>query len=570
MAKKRRDKRRKYLEAELTGEVLTNDETGERFEMALVPRDQAAVWRADSQPKGKRGNLIRRIMAKVRPLYRDSTSEASAQPSTDTPMAAGSRWGLAGLSSYVDEKLKAEDNRKAIYKDYDRLYKESPYAHRALKVMVGSVFSSIDGDQDSYELKSDDTTAQRILEEFDDRVAMQEFMPKRLKAAMKKGDQFTERVVDSSGQSIVRLKHLPPERMERNTDDYGRLDAERAFIMRSESDVIAEFAYWQVNHFRYNHDLESEYGEGFYFPARFPWRRFELMDKGVIVRRLTKASKRYAFYIPMPAGTPEDEQAKIIEQVKRDVRRGSMADSDGNLDTRRRPMLEEQDVFIPLLGGENIPPARVELLDAGGFNDTLDDVKMKREELIMALVVPPAHMGIDKEVRGRAHLGWVDIQFARELRSTQKQAAKVQRSDYDLQLFLAGVGVPPKGYDDLYKVVYPAISFVDERMKAEVEQLKWRVASEARLELGLPTRWVLTNIVGLSEEEVEEIEGDEDYEPVGPGSKQPTMPEPPSDKQGRFAKEAFFQNQKVLNEIQDLRDRLRYVARHGLNKPLEV
>jgi len=555
----RKKKRRKWLDAKVTPEVL-QDKDGTRYSVALVPKAEADEWVQDQKHLG----LAQRMWARIRPVFKGRTSDADDETTTDVG-GSSSMYGSSQVAESYYEQMKLEQKRAAMYDDYRRMYKECVLARRALNVTVDNVFVAKEGDEKTWEVKSDDSSVQNVLEGLDKRVEMEDWLPKYVRATLKNGDGMHERVADQAA-SIVRLKWLDPKYVKRNEDKYGRLDSQRAFTMQDETgQVYAEFMYWQVGHTRFDHEIENRYGSSFFVTARRPWRQIEMMKDGVIIRRLTRASKRYSYIVPFPAGTHPDEQKKIIEQMKDSVRRTKFVDSDGKLDIRKRPALDDEDIWLAQVGDNQV---KVEMFDPGGMNDNLLDIKFFNDEIVVSLGVPPAHLGLDKEVRGRAHLGWVDINFARLLRAVQKMAAGVQRGVYDLQLALLGMKTVDK---DQYRIVYPPISFVDEKLKLEVEQLKWEVASNARATLGIPTRWLLEKVVGLSEDEIETIMGDPDYRTVEPGASKGGGfgGFAPSPTDMRAARDAAYGNERIRAQLLDLRDKFQAVARYGLNQPAE-
>jgi len=542
-------RKKKFLQAQLTGKTLTDETTGQVYEQALVPFSDANNFRQDDQQT----SLVGRIWAKIRPVYKDETSEADDHKTTD--IATGNIVGGGPIAEAYYERMEMENDRKSLYSDWSKMDSKSVLARRALAVTISNAFPSREGDESSHEIVSDDKKVKTILDELDERVGMAEFAPQWGKTTLKFGDSFIERVIDEKNM-IMRLKWLNPYYMFRNEDRFGRLDADEAFIMKSDQQVIGTFAYFQVGHTRFEQDLSSMYGTSFFYPGRVTYRQLEMMKEGVVIRRLTKSSKRYAMYVPVPPGAPIEQKNKIINEVKQSLRREKFSDSSGRLNTRRRPAIEEQDIFLPTWEGS---PAKVEMFDPGNVDDALTDLIFFRDEEIVAYGVPPSHLGLDKEVRGRAHLSWSDIQFARTVRSIDKMMATAQREIYDLQLVLLGM---PKAE---YKVKYPAISFVDERLKMEVEKMKWEVAMIARSTLGIPMKWVLMNIMKLGENEVDEILIDGDYKDSDMGTQFPG-----GDSKGVNLQNAFFSNSQLMGQVAGLRDKMRYIIDYGLNKSLEV
>lgn len=542
--------RESFLEGRLSDRVLTDPADGREYNPVLVPRHEAEAYRSADQRRAEK--LADRVAAKVRPLHRDKTSDAEGTATTDAGGRA-SMFGYSQVAGLYYDRMKQEQGRIARYDEYWRLYRECVVARRALNVTIGNVFTSSDGDEESWKIQSEEKNVQMRLEDLDRRTEMHEFMPKFCRGTLRYGDGFLEPVVDLAF-SVVRVKWANPRYVYRNEDEHGRLDADAAFQMRDESgEVYASFRYWQMIHARYDHDVENRYGDSFFASMRKPTRQVEMMKDGVVIKWLTRSTKRYAIIVQAPRGTNREERQKIKEDMKEELRRDRVVDSEGKLDLRKKVPLDEQDIFLVVDKGDD--KTDVKLFDPGGVNDNYDGIKLFTDEQIMALGVPPAYMGIDKEVRGRAHLGWVDIEFARMLRGVQKMCAGVQRRVYDLQLTLTG----EKSDDpNQYKVVYPPISFIDEKMKLEVQRLKWEIAVEAKAGLGVPTRWLLEHVVGLGEKDIEEIMAG-----LQEPAQQTRQSSDPDDAQG------YVRKMRMHGELMDLRDKLSYIVRYGLHKPAE-
>jgi len=543
-------KKKRILEAELTGHHLTNKQTGQVYEQALVPISDAESFRNDNVKDA----LVGKIITKVRAFFKDRTSDADDEKTTDTPTQGAVAAGALTSQGYYD-RMQMDHDRKALYTDWVKMNRKSVIARRALNVTISNAFPTKEGDQGSHEIVSDDKKVKTVLDELDKRVDMDDFAPKWGRSTCQFGDSFIERVVNNEAL-IVRLKWLNPFYMYRNEDEYGRLDTERAFVMKDDQEVIGTFAYFQVGHTKYDQDLSSSYGTSFYFPGRIPSRQLEMMKEGVVIRRLVKSAKRYVYYVEVPPSATQEQKKSIVDDVKKSVRRKKIADSNGKIDLRKNPAIEEQDIFFPVWKDSN---GRVEMFDSGAMSDDMNDLKFIRDDEIVSFGVPPGHLGLDKEVRGRSQLSWADIQFARTTRVIQKMMAGAQREVYDLQLVLLGM----PGAE--YKVIYPAISFVDERLKLEVEEIKWRIVAQARTMVGMPVKWLLTNIINLSEDEADEILVDGDYKDGGTqagfGQGEPSKLD---------VQNALFSNGRLMADIATLRDKVREVIQYGLNKPMEL
>lgn len=542
--------RRKYAV-----QKFLDESTGGERDFALVPLDEL------EQPPAQR-NLIQRIAGLLR---RTDERDQEVEPTTDTGMSlfAGSTSALIALRYY--EELKVNQARMGMLNDYERMDAECVEVQTALDITIGNAFLPVDGDQESHEVVTDDSQVKEILDACDKRLEIFEALPEIARSLLRAGDSFEEPVVDATPR-IARLKYLNPKYMIRKEDPFGRLLDQNAFEMRDESNqLIAEFQPWQVIHTRFRHQRGDLYGRSFFFNSRRPWRQLAMMEDGVCIRYLTRAGKRFAFYIPVPKNAQPDEKRKLVENAIQKLKRRSTVDSDGKMDLRRNPIADDEDFYIPVEDGAE-GRARVDMLDTGGMNDNLAPVMYFRDKVVLPTRVPKAYMGLEQDTRGRAMLGWQDVEFGRVVRSVQKTIAGFQRKLYDLELRLHGI--TPE--DDLYWVKYPPISFVDEQMKVAVEQLRWQVAQVAKTQLGIPLRWLLAEVIGLSEEDQAEILNN--LEPVqqqqqgfGGGPPQQAI----SQKDAAAIKESVFTNMRLQSEISDLKGRIKLVLAEGLHRPLE-
>lgn len=530
---------------------------GEKGVYYMAPIHEA-MTSADLQRK--RG-LIGRLTSLFRPKYANVTSDADDEGSTDMApiggaalMFGGSGGSQTASAYYAYTKL--EQTRKARYADYEQMDQESIETSVALDVTVANIYTSNEGDEDSYKIQAEGEV-ERVLKEMDDRVSMAEYSRAVCRDALLHGDNFTEIVVDEN-RAVMRLKPLPARLMRRQEDEFGRLHAERAFALADDDGVArVEFPHWAVVHLRMHHRLGDMYGTSQFAAARRPWRQLHLMEDGIVLNRLTRASKRYAYLIdvPKPTGAMDNaEWAKIVAQAKTQLRRRSIVDSEGRLDLRKAPLIPEDDVFLPVY-----PESRgdVRVFDSGDVSGNLEDVRYFRDKQITAGRVPKAYLGLEGDSRSRATMTWQDIEYARLCRSEQKTMASWHREIYDRQLHLAGIGFDK----DSYKIVFPPISFVDEQLRAQVEMLKWQIAQTMKQTFGIPTEWILRHVIRLSDEDTKEILA---------GIREPEQQQPSGFGGIPWGGEQVASRIREQRHMAELRDMITAIRRERLMRPVEV
>lgn len=480
------------------------------------------------------------------------TSAAPDERTTDTSVQ-GVALSAGGWSNQYYEQTKLENRRQARYKDYERMYNESTVMHRAIKVTTNNVFMSRSGDDESYLIKEGeegkaDPKVIKVVKDTDARLDMPAMMPEMYRGCLKAGDAFEEMVFDDNNV-ITRLKWLDPKKMHRNEDEYGRIQADAAYSMKDDAgESVAGFKFWQVVHLRHAHERGNLYGTSFLFSARRPFKILSVMEDGVAIMRLVRASDRMVFYVPVPKNATPDQKRLIVEQAKQQFSRSLSVDSSGKIDITKNPLADDEDIFVGLEDGSN---ARVEKLGGSGVIGQLADVEYFQNLMVMATGVPKAYLGLERDVNAKATLSWQDIEFARQIRACQRECAWFQRQIYDRQLIALGM-VP---MNEAYEIEYPGISFVDEEMRASVLNVMWGVAVAAK-SFGAPTEWVLEHILRLSQDQIHQFVNSPGYDPAAkpqlPGQQMPKD----SSKQGELdrIKEAVFGNMRLQAQLNEVRD----------------
>lgn len=522
-----------------------------------IPLGELLEVTAGQRKQGRLRQAISRLFGRER---RERTSAVNDEMTTDTSYLAGGRGNIGSFNYY--ERMALEARRKARYDDFERMIRESTVLDRALKVTVNNTFMSRDGDQESFEVKSDDARIGKILDELVRRLDLQNVTPQSYRSCLKYGDLFEELVYDP-GRIIVRMKWLNPAMMERNEDEFGRLDTDVAFRMADDAtQSFIPFEFWQVVHLRHDHERGDRYGRSFFWGARRPFRILQAMEDGVAINRMVNAVDRLVFYIPVPKNLDPIEMDLHIDQVKKKFKRRINVDANGKLDLTKNPMGEDEDLFI---GVWEDSPAKVERLPGGTVIGQLNDVEYFQNLQIMATGVPKSYLGLERDINAKATLGWQDIEYARQIRTNHREASSFVRTICNRQL--EALGIP---YDnESFVVEFPSISFVDEEMRATVQQIKWTVAATAHTSLGIPTEWLLENLLGLDDEDVTAIMAN--LKEPEPKQMPPTIGgiptgEPRGRELGRV-KEALYNDMRVAGYLNDVRDKLDAVLAFQLNQP---
>jgi len=120
--------------------------------------------------------------------------------------------------------------------------------------------------------------------------------------------------------------------------------------------------------------------------------------------------------------------------------------------------------------------------------------------LCVGLGVPPQRLGILKDVRTRAVMHTVYIQFAKNVNRIRLAVERGLSKAINLQLALAGLRLEQHPYEFLW----PPISAELELQRLETMKIRAEVAKILTMESGLyiPDEWVYREVFSLSDEEI--------------------------------------------------------------------
>jgi len=258
---------------------------------------------------------------------------------------------------------------------------------------------------------------------------------------------------------------------------------------------------WQVSHFRLlGNDAFLPYGTSVLESARRIWRQLILIEDAMLVYRVIRAPERRVFYIDVGNVPPEDV-ANYLEQAQTSLKRSQVVDKNtGQVDLRYNPMSVDEDYFLPVRGGES--GTKIDTLAGGQNTAAIEDVEYIQKKLFAALKVPRAYLGYDEEIGAKATLAQEDIRFSRNIQRIQKTVISELNKLAMIHLFCHGY----EG-DDLidFDLKLSNPSSMAQQQKLELIRTRFEIAGTAPE--GMVSRdWIRKNVLGLTNEEIKQIE----------------------------------------------------------------
>jgi len=257
---------------------------------------------------------------------------------------------------------------------------------------------------------------------------------------------------------------------------------------------------WQISHFRLlGNDAFLPYGSSVLESARRIWRQLILMEDAMLVYRIVRAPERRVFYIDV-GNVPPEEIANVMEQAQTSLKRNRVTDkANGKMDLRYNPLAVDEDYFIPVRGGET--GTKIDSLAGGSNAAAIEDVQYIQKKLFAALKIPKAYLGYDEEIGAKATLAQEDIRFSRTIARIQKVIISELNKIAMIHLYSHGY----EGEDLLdFTLKLSNPSTIAQQQKLELISSRFDIAGKAPEGI-VDRRWVRKNIMGLSDEDIDNI-----------------------------------------------------------------
>ncbi len=441
-------------------------------------------------------------------------------------------FGYDSIAAY----LNIENDLLARFADYEEM-DDSPEISAAINIYAD------ESTQNDYETKkpvwvvSNDKTIEMLLDD--------DLLRKRLRmgdeeiweiarTCMKYGNDYEELLVDNTG--VVGLNFLPPATVRRIEGPRGELfgfvqdyrgrygytpyDFQALIKARFQANPTGlnpkddhipgsfgnwerpgrsratAFEDWEIVHFRLRGKARrSIYGHSALEPARWIWKRLQLLEDSALIYRLQRAPERFAFYVDV-GDLPPAEALHYVNRVRQQYKKRKFFDpATGKLNLRWEPLTQDDDFFIPVRKGQE--GARVEVLGAPQWQH-MEDIEYFRDKMFAAIQVPKSYLSQEHGVP-RQILSNQDVAFARTVLRVQRELRNgVSRI---CRIHLSALGIDP--YRVEYAVHMATPSSIYEL--AQIEVMNARADLAARMKEFVSEYWILHKIFGIQDEDIEQI-----------------------------------------------------------------
>jgi len=387
-------------------------------------------------------------------------------------------------------------DRMSRYSDFSEM-EATPEIASALDIYAEETVSQDERGQVLH-IHSENRRIKELLETlFTDTLNIEFNLPMWTRNLCKYGDFFLFNDVHPN-YGIVNAYPIPISEMEREEgyDPKDPMAVRFRWITRG-NQVLEN---WQISHFRLlGNDAFLPYGSSVLESARRIWRQLILMEDAMLVYRIVRAPERRVFYIDV-GNVPPEEIANVMEQAQTSLKRNRVTDkANGKMDLRYNPLAVDEDYFIPVRGGET--GTKIDSLAGGSNAAAIEDVQYIQKKLFAALKIPKAYLGYDEEIGAKATLAQEDIRFSRTITRIQKVIISELNKIAMIHLYSHGY----EGEDLLdFTLKLSNPSTIAQQQKLELISSRFDIAGKAPEGI-VDRRWVRKNIMGLSDEDIENV-----------------------------------------------------------------
>lgn len=453
--------------------------------------------------------------------------------------------------------------RAARYTEYEQILYRIPEASQALQVYVDSILSPNVGDRENqmiFDINEDnavDIKAKTLAEVILRRSGFFDILPQIIYTSLLYGDSIVE--LDSTESGIRYVLHTPknctilydlktdielgiliqmdedssklldmlsyayptlnieiPERYVsivsdvRRMDDYQEKHVEqqiKSLIEDLFKDHGAKYKYLSPKRYTkfpiYYNNLYYPYGTSLFDPVRSIAKQLLLVESALSIYRATRTPLRTLWNIEV-GSTPEAEIPSLINGIMDRIRRQKVIDPENagttSLDSIPEMLSLEEDIWSPSINGNSL--IRAEPISGGDISPYINDAEYFKKKLIASLGLPPAYLAEEQAAGTRALLTLEDIKFSRTIRKYQTD---INNSLNDLINTCFLLTNNSQFYNKV-TLSLPEPKTVEDNVRIENISNRLNVADSFMSSFpNIPKLWVLKNMIGLSDDDIEDM-----------------------------------------------------------------
>lgn len=282
----------------------------------------------------------------------------------------------------------------------------------------------------------------------------------------------------------------------------GKTERKSSFrYQQQQSKGWVTFEPWQITHFKGAKSISQHwaYKSSVLWPIQDVWKLLHYSMDAMCIDRVY--SSHHARVFKIDTGDLHGEEAwEHLEKLKKLYSREERTDPDtGELLLAGGLPIPEDDLWIPHGTGNQTDVKEI----YGSNSRPISDIEFLLMLQCVGIGIPPQRLGILKDVRTKAVMHMVAIQFAKNVARIRLAVECGLGKALQVQLALAGLN--PEEHEIWF--TWPPISDERELTKMEAMKLRSEILKVLTMEANLfiPEEWLYREVLGLTDEEIRQF-----------------------------------------------------------------
>lgn len=366
---------------------------------------------------------------------------------------------------------------------------------------------------------ADDVT--ELLEDLYQRLGIKDKSWSIIRDMCSYGDDFQEVVISQNLKRILKLIPIPREYIKR-IEEYGDLKGfEISDIEIKDANALQYFSYsvnyntekeaqdkrlypFRILHFRIPSSKYGIYGESVIDSALSAIEELSIMEKALLIARVTRAPERRMFNINV--GTLQGDSAiKYCKDVMNNFRNKRKLDlfSREKIDWQKDIFGTVEDIVIPHRAGEE--GHKIDVLAQLNNPGDIGDLEFIRDKIFPGVGIPRQYLFDDTFANANTNLSSKSKPFAKKIRRIQRcflyQMYKLAYIEMKLN------GYSDKAFEELVLLMNNP-SNIDEKENLEIETNRWNLIASMKQNnaerVFIPDYIIYRDVLKLNDEEIVE------------------------------------------------------------------
>jgi len=253
-------------------------------------------------------------------------------------------------------------------------------------------------------------------------------------------------------------------------------------------------------------------------PSIKPMNQLRMLEDATIIYTLTRAPERRIFYIDVGNLPKSKAEQYLRDMMTRHKNKLQYNSSTGEITDARKMMTMTEDFWFPRRGGER--STEVDTLPGGASSALTTDENMQyfQRKLYKALKVPLSRLEPETMYSfGRvSEITRDELKFTKFVKRLRSRFSDLFTQVLEKQLVLKGIMLPEEFAEIKNVIRYDFIqdNYFNELKEAEITRERLTTLREVEEHVGTyySRDWVRKNVLGMSEDEIKEMEKEIDKE----------------------------------------------------------